>query len=89
MNPQMKQRIDEKLAQLSDQSGAQILDFADFLASKESKHSSTNQEIQDAEEENYLTGVQNGLNEWSGTADEDAYRDIETTQPLKSFSPNT
>jgi len=39
MNPQMKQRIDEKLDQLSDQHGAQILDFAEFLASKESRRS--------------------------------------------------
>ncbi|MDD2743222.1 MAG: hypothetical protein PHV02_13175 [Rhodocyclaceae bacterium] len=68
MNPQMKQRIDEKLDQLSDQYGAQILDFAEFLASKESRL--------DAEEANYLAGVQGGLSEWSSAADEDAYRDL-------------
>lgn len=35
MNTQMKQRIDETLAHLSEQRVAEVLDFAEFLAGKE------------------------------------------------------
>lgn len=76
MNPLMKQRIDETLNQLSDLSGVQILSFAEYLASKESKRSGTDQETQDTEEKMYLSGIQDGLSEWSSAADEDAYRDL-------------
>ena len=76
MNPHMKQRIDKTLNQLSDLSGAQILSFAEFLASKESKRNSTHQETLAAEEKIYLSGIEGGLSEWSSAADEDAYRDL-------------
>lgn len=76
MNPHIKHRIDQQLDQLSDQYGAQILDFAEFLASQERRHNIANQKSLDTEEKNYLTGVQSGLSEWSSAADEDAYRDL-------------
>lgn len=37
MNVQVKRRIDETLAHLSDQHVAEVLDFAEFLANKEKK----------------------------------------------------
>lgn len=73
MNTQLKQRIDEKLEHLSDQRVAEVLDFVEFLESRERTASAAQSEIHD--NQTYLLSVEKTLNEWSSEADDRAYRD--------------
>ena len=70
MNPQLKKRIDEKLAHLSEQRVAEVLDFVEFLEARE-RASAPGSEAH--ESSTYLLGVAPTLNEWSSDADERAY----------------
>jgi hypothetical protein len=70
MNLQLKQRIDEKLAHLSEQRIAEVLDFVEFLEARERISAPLN----NAQESNtYLAGVEQTLSEWASDADERAY----------------
>ena len=70
MNPLLKKRIDEKLEHLSDKRVAEVLDFVEFLEARERLSASQSE----AHEDNtYLVGVEQTLNEWSSDADERAY----------------
>lgn len=69
MNARLKQRIDERLGKLSEQRMAEVLDFVEFLATRECADEAAEGMI-------YLAGVDQTLNEWSSEADERAYRDL-------------
>ena len=69
MNAQLKQRIDEKLEKLSEQRMAEVLDFVEFLATREYADEATDGAT-------YLTGIEQTLSEWSSEADERAYRGL-------------
>ena len=71
MNLQLKKRIDEKLAQLSDKRVAEVLDFVEFLEARERLATPLSEA---RESTTYLAGVEQSLNEWSSDADERAYR---------------
>ena len=73
MNTQLKQRIDEKLAHLSEQRVAEVLDFVEFLETRERLCAP---QIEVNESETYLVGIDQTLNEWSSAADERAYHDL-------------
>lgn len=73
MNTQLKQRIDEKLAHLSDQRVSEVLDFVEFLEARERLCAP---QIETNESETYLVGIDQTLNEWSSAADEQAYHDL-------------
>lgn len=66
----MKERIDERLAHLSDKRVAEVLDFVELLDARERLSAS----LSEADESShYLAGVEQTLNEWSSDADERAY----------------
>ncbi len=73
MNTQLKQRIDDKLAHLSEQRVAEVLDFIEFLEARERLCTPQNEPH---ESNTYLVGVEQTLSEWSSAADERAYRDL-------------
>ena len=70
MNLQLKKRIDEKLAHLSDKRVAEVLDFVEFLEARERLAAPLSEA---RENTTYLAGVEQTLNEWSSDADERAY----------------
>jgi len=70
MDTQLKKRIDEKLAHLTDNRVVEELCFLEHLAAREglsASHSETH------ESSTYLAGVEQTLSEWSSDADERAY----------------
>ena len=74
MNTQLKQRIDEKLEHLSAQRVAEVLDFVEFLEARERSATASSNGVDDGH--TYLMGVEKSLNEWSSSADEQAYHDL-------------
>ena len=74
MNTQLKQRIDEKLEHLSEQRIAEVLDFVEFLESRERSALRAGDEAH--ESGTYLVGVEQTLSEWASDADERAYHDL-------------
>ena len=77
MNAQLKQQIDEKLEHLSEQRVAQVLDFVEFLESRQLRANRLPLEGQKpCAVDTYLSGVEQMLGECSGAADEAAYRDL-------------
>ena len=74
MNTQLKQRIDEKLEHLSEQRMAEVLDFVEFLETRERAAAAALDEAPDGT--TYLLGVEKTLNEWSSEADDRAYRGL-------------
>ena len=73
MNIQLKQSIDEKLAHLSEQRVAEVLDFVDFLGARERLAPS---QVETNESNVYLAGIEQTLTEWSSAADEKAYHGL-------------
>lgn len=74
MNTQLKQRIDQKLEHLSEQRMAEVLDFVEFLETRERAAAAALDDAHDCTA--YLLGVEKTLNEWSSKADDRAYRDL-------------
>ena len=70
MNIQLKQIIDEKLAHLSEQRVAEVLDFVEFL---EARERSAPPQVETKESNAYPAGIEQTLTEWSSAADEKAY----------------
>jgi hypothetical protein len=77
MNAQLKQQIDEKLEHLSEQYVAEVLDFVQLLENRQLRANRLPLKEQNpCAADAYLSGVEQMLNEWSGAADEAAYRDL-------------
>lgn len=74
MNTLLKQRIEEKLERFSPQRVAEVLDFVEFLETKERHSTAFRSDARD--DRTYLVGIEDTLSEWSGEADERAYRDL-------------
>ena len=70
MNLQFKRRIDEKLERLSDKRVAEVLDFVEFLESRDCM----SHPLREARENTtYLASVEQTLAEWFSGADERAH----------------